>query len=457
MRIVLAGIVWLCAWSATRAVAEDWPTHRHDFARSGITAETLRLPLQASWVHVAKLPPQPAWPGPARSDGWHKVENLKPRVIFDWAYHLVAAGGAVFYGSSANDKVYALDSATGKERWSFFTEGPVRLAPTYSQGKLFVGADDGRVYCLEAADGNLIWEFDAAPSRTRLPGNNRLMSLWPVRSGVVVQGQNAYFTAGLFPFEGASLCAVQVADGKELWRHPVTGMAPQGYLLASSERLFMPTGRGTPYVFDKKSGEFLYTIEGSGGTFCLLTGDQLIYGPGKTGELDAFQPGDRDEVATFQGNQMIVTGDKSFLHTDTELRAIDRTRYMEISLRRAEALRRAEDFKKESRTQERDGNTEAAEKSRARQRELEAKANELAAELPKCVLWSKECAHPYSLILAGETLFAGGTDSVGGFSTETGEQVWRADVVGRALDLAVADGRLYVSTDKGRIHAFATN
>src|SRR4030042_1321210 len=43
--------------------AEDWPTNRHDAARSGATSEEVPVPLQESWVfHARHLPP------PARGD-----------------------------------------------------------------------------------------------------------------------------------------------------------------------------------------------------------------------------------------------------------------------------------------------------------------------------------------------------------------------------------------------------
>ena len=30
--------------------ADDWPTYRHDIARSGVTAEKLKLPLSVEWT-----------------------------------------------------------------------------------------------------------------------------------------------------------------------------------------------------------------------------------------------------------------------------------------------------------------------------------------------------------------------------------------------------------------------
>lgn len=42
-------------------------------------------------------------------------------------------------------------------KWSFFTEGPVRLAPAIFDDKVYVGPDDGVVYCLKSENGDLVW------------------------------------------------------------------------------------------------------------------------------------------------------------------------------------------------------------------------------------------------------------------------------------------------------------
>lgn len=438
----------------TAVQAEDWPTYRKDNARSGVSHEELKPPFKQAWEYQSNHAPRPAWPGPARRDGWHKVDNLKARVIFDWAYHVISADGKVFYGSSADDKVYCLDAASGNELWTFFTDGPIRLAPTYDDGKLYLGSDDGCAYCLNANTGELIWKDKPSETDYRVSGNDRMISLWPVRTSVLVDDGKAYFCAGLFPLEGVYITARDAQTGDEVWNKKVENIPPQGYLLASQSKLYVPTGRGTPAVFDRSNGDYLYSLGGSGGSFALLTGDMLVYGPGKTGELDAFAAEQRDQLATFSGNQMVVTPDLTILHTDTEMSAIDRKRHSQILMKQKELDDKKKDLSRKLKDLGKDLNGQEATTIKSELETVLAQLNDIPQQLESCILWKKECNYPYSLIMAGNTLFAGGSGRVAAFSAKDGEEVWSQDVNGRALELAAANGKLLVSTDEGMIYAF---
>ena len=121
-----------------------------------------------SWSYQPRHAPQPAWP-------------RDQRMSFDRAYHVVLAKGRLFFGSSADHKVYALDAATGEQEWTFFTEAPVRFAPTVWKDRVFVVSDDGFLYCLNAADGRLINRWRGGPKGDFVLGNGRFVSRWPAR------------------------------------------------------------------------------------------------------------------------------------------------------------------------------------------------------------------------------------------------------------------------------------
>ena len=56
--------------------AADWPTYMGDDARSGVSFEQLKLPLEKSWIHQPLHAPRPAWRGPAKHDKYNNVGRL---------------------------------------------------------------------------------------------------------------------------------------------------------------------------------------------------------------------------------------------------------------------------------------------------------------------------------------------------------------------------------------------
>ncbi len=435
------------------SAAAEWPTFRHDIRRSGVTKEKVDPPLTEAWVYHPKHPPDPAWPPPAKADFWHKKPRLNPRMTFDRAFHVALAGDGVYFGSSADDKVYCLDAATGRERWSFFTEGPVRLAPTVAGGKVYVGSDDGFVYCLDAANGRLLWRCNPSGDDRRVIGNGRMISIAPVRAGVAVIDGPAYCGAGIFPLQGVFLAALDASTGEIIWKQS-HDFSPQGYLLASADRLYVPTGRTSPMVFSRADGKRLGEYKGSAGAYALVTEDLIVYGPGDSGQLGLSETGSRDHLATFNGLTMIIDGSVSYLHSKTALSALDRVLYLDLVRKRRDLSAKAKAVEEELKKLGKNGSGGEAAKLEGALNALKEKAAACTLALPGCTLWERPCDHPYTLILAGDSLFVGGEDGVAAFSTQDGQSTWSTKIPGRAYGLAAARGRLYVSTDTGSIHCF---
>ncbi|MHC4984311.1 MAG: outer membrane protein assembly factor BamB family protein, partial [Planctomycetota bacterium] len=68
--------------------------------------------------------------------------------------------------------------------------------------------------------------------------------------------------------------------------------------------------------------------------------------------------------------------------------------------------------------------------------------------------WSAKSQSPCGIIIAGSTIFVGGRDKVAAYACEDGRLVWQVRVEGKAYGLAVANGRLFVSTTDGVIYSF---
>ena len=447
---------WLLVLAALGADASDWPTYRADNSRSGVSPDEVPGVVSEAWVWKSRHPPRPAWQGEAKWDGWNKVFDMKARQTFDRAFHAVVSGQRVFFGSSADDKIYCLDAATGRELWVFYTEGPVRLAPTVANGRVYVGSDDGHVYCLDVQDGHSVWNVRAAPSDRRIPGNGRLISAWPVRTSVVVADGMAFTTAGMFPSEGVHLLALDAATGAERWRQIQTDLPAQGYLLASPSRLYIPAGRDNPVVCDRATGKRIRVVDGNGGTYALLAGgDSLVFGPGKTGQLSELDDGPSDQLATFQGNQMIVAGDRSYLHSDTELSALDRGRYLQLARERKAISRRQGEIHKALRKLETAGGNDTEKVAlKSELAELGTKLDARTQSMEECLAWKIPCRWPLTLVLAGTTLAAGGENEVAGIQATDGKILWTRPVAGSAYGIAASGGALFVSTDSGSIHCF---
>ncbi len=442
MRFPVSGLRW-CGFLAgvllvsMEAAGVDWPTYRCDVQRGGATDEGLELPLGEVWRHVAEQGPCPAWPGPAKRDFGHAIARLRPSVAFDRAFHVAVVGGRAYYGSSADDAVHCIDVADGGELWRFYTEGPVRLAPSVSGGKVYVGSDDGWVYCLDAVDGGLVWRYRAGPGGERILGNGRMVSVWPVRSGVVVDEGVAYFAAGLFPLEGVFLCAVDAGTGEELWKESI-GVSAQGYLLASPARLFVPTGRTAPSAFGRDDGGRVVGLKGFhkrdvGGCFAVLLEDALVHGPSESGNVHMSDVASQEKIVSAPGVGLVVQEGVAYVLEEDGLYALDRGRYQALSKEITKIV--------QVRADERD----AAD---------EARLEDLLGQRKGCEQWRVPRGGGYALVMAGDTLFVGGDGEVTAHSGSTGAAVWTGQVDGRAYGLAVAGGALFVSTDTGALHCF---
>ena len=405
-------------------------------------------------------------------------------MAFDHACQVAIAHGLAFFGSSADHKVYAIDLATGRERWSFFTEGPVRFAPTVSGDRVFAASDDGCVYCLSAGDGELLWRFRGGPRDERLMGNEQMISRWPARAGVLVDGDTVYFTAGMWQPDGVYVYALRARDGSVVWRNNtgshiymgmphssmegISGVAPQGHLALHKDTLIVPCGRAMPAGLDRNTGELLFCDNGSdklhhaGGSWVIAARDMIFGGRRPVHghphvDLQEAQPvpGEgmlawdcrtgRQKLALTGKHRAAIAGNTMYATGDGEVAAVDMGGLIE------------------------------------RGREYYG-TGEVDPDLPKehvrpmmywdgagypwgpwkvvpvstkpSTKWTSPVGRTYELVLAGDTLVAGGKGQVTAFSANDGQQLWEASIEGDARGLAVADGRLIVSSTTGEIHCF---
>ena len=451
--IVASTVILTCICGS--ALAEDWPMYGRDSARTSQTQEDLKLPLARAWSWHSQIQPKPIWDEPGVWDGWHKIYNLRNRVDFDKAFHTAIVGDRVWFGSSVDDQLYCLDLKSGELIYKFFAGGPIRLAPVVNDGRVYFGADDGYVYCLRADDGQLEWKSRVAPDRLQVSGNGRLISKWPVRTSVAIVDGSCYACAGVFPSETVYVAALDAQTGVEQWKTQMNDLPAQGYLLASPSRLYVFPGRGGPVIFDRHSGERLKHVNTIGGTYALLVDNTLVTTTGRDGrELQAVDSAGGDRLATFAGQHMIMDGRMSYLQSSAELSAIDRLEYIELTAQQRAVQKQHGEVKEQLDKLDKNA-TEQRRPLEEKLTELEKEGARIGEEMKNCNEWKTPCESGWSLIRAGEALISGGAGRVTGFSVKTGEELFNLPVEGNVYGLAVSNGHLLVSTDRGAVHAFA--
>ena len=434
------------------AVAADWPAYKNNHLRSSVSNETLTFPMRAGWTWHSAQPPAPAWPEPGRA-----MNSLD----FDYAFQPVAADGLIFFGSSADDTLRGVDAASGTVVWSYTTGGPIRFAPQIADGKCYVASDDGHVYCLEARTGAEIWRFRAALNERQVLAHGRMVSRWPCRSGVLVQEGIVYLTAGMWPSEGVFVYALEAKTGKPIWCNDTSsyeyieyphmpstsfgGPAPQGSLLSANGVLVVPTGRCAPAGYDAKTGKLLYfdsAPSNRGGTWATIFGgiiftSAVAWQPDQSFRLGESLPQRADSLAALKINN----GKEEWPLTKAIAEFTDEVKGPRWRSQIASGLfgRQRVIF---------------AEKRIYAAGNGKVDAFEIDGDKVVRRLWSVEHPRVYSEALTNNALLLGGTDTIVALDLNSGRTLWQAEVDGQARGLAVADGRVIVSTHLGTIHVF---
>jgi outer membrane protein assembly factor BamB len=419
---VLRALLWLLAILLVPALLLDSGGEPEPEVRPD-TAASPELPAQLHLQWVRDYPQlAPAWPD-------------QPKLQFDAAYSPVVLGKTLFLSSSRTDSVTALDTDTGAEKWSFLTDGPVRFAPVAWEDKVYFVSDDGYLYCVAAADGALLWKFRGGPSDRKILGNGRLISTWPARGAPVIADGTVYFAAGIWPFMGIFLHALDARTGAVVWTNSgdgslyikqphsadaFAGVAPQGPLVVAGTRLLVPGGRSVPACYDRQTGKLLYyrlAEHGKiGGSWQVRVNHKLFLNGGAAFDLKT------GAYLGPVGEPALLSDEVLYCYTGGECRSYDL---------RSSRVKIAE--------------------------ELDRKGLKISR-----ATWtinpSGAMAFPRveSMLRAGSRLYLGTANRVSAVALplHTPRIVWQTEIEGKPVRLLAADGKLFVVTLEGRLYCF---
>jgi len=141
-----------------------------------------------------------------------------------WVFRNAGAGfsgptvvGTTLYLSGAaegEDFAFALDTRTGKVKWmqslgeqflNSYGDGP-RGTITVDEGRLYLVRGGGKIHCLSAVDGKMVWQKDL---------NGSLMGSWGYSESPLVEGDIVICTPG---GKGGTMVALNKLTGATVWR-----------------------------------------------------------------------------------------------------------------------------------------------------------------------------------------------------------------------------------------------
>ena len=200
----------LLGWAASDLRAEDWPQWR-GVDRAAVWNDTgvvARFPddgLTVTW----RAPVRAGFAGPAVAGGRVFVldyDETEPRTM------------------DGTERLIALDENTGEVLWTHewtttyrmlmftYATGP-RATPTVDGDRVYVTGSTGRILCLNAETGVVLWEKDTvAEYDTNIP-------IWGTSSAPLIDDDRVIFLIGGEP--DALVMAFDKYTGKEVWRERI--------------------------------------------------------------------------------------------------------------------------------------------------------------------------------------------------------------------------------------------
>lgn len=211
---------------------DTWPLFRGDSLSTGVSPAT--LPAR----------PQVVWKKPFENGAFEASA-----IIVD---------GTIYVGG-LDAHFYALDLATGAEKWNFETELGFSGPAAFRDGAIFVGDEDGRVFCLDAATGKPRWGFETKAEVNASP--------------------NFYADNVLIGSQDATLYCLRCSDGNVVWEHQIEDMIQCSPTVVEN-RCFLAGCDGKLHVVNLDNGEGVAQVELDAQTGCTpaVLGEMVFFG-----------------------------------------------------------------------------------------------------------------------------------------------------------------------------------
>ncbi|MDI7278146.1 MAG: PQQ-binding-like beta-propeller repeat protein, partial [Anaerolineae bacterium] len=242
---------------------------------------------------------------------------------------LAAAEGTLF-ATTQGGSLFALDSASGQERWRFTATGAAVSAPAYSprgpQPLVLFGSEDGYLYAVAASDGSEVWRFQAqgpifgAPAAggeavffgstdgnlyaVRLSDGTRLWTFGagePIHAAPLVAGDTVYVGS-----LDHSLYAIDAATGAQRWRFTALAAVESTPTLAHGH-LYFGANDSRLYCLDPRTGAELWHYSTGDAIYAsAVPGADSLFVASASHDLYALSPDDGELLWRHQGQSFLT-------------------------------------------------------------------------------------------------------------------------------------------------------
>jgi len=211
----------------------DWPVFRGDPLMTGVGTAKLPDKLDERWTFQT---------GDGKRTGG--IEGA-PAIV-----------GGVVYVASFDKHLYAIDLATGKQKWKSKL-GYMKASPAVKNDRIYIGDLDGKFYCVNATDGKVVWTFEAGAE---------------IQAGANFHGNNVIFGS-----HDSNLYCLN-PKGEKVWTTAVDGPINAAAAIVGDRTFATGCSDGILHVIDATNGKELGTLDLRGQSIATaaVVGDRLF-------------------------------------------------------------------------------------------------------------------------------------------------------------------------------------
>jgi outer membrane protein assembly factor BamB len=182
--------------------------------------------------------------------------------------NLFESDGTVYVGSD-DKKLYAINGKSGVKLWEFETGDDVRSSPAIgSDGTVYVGSWDGNLYAINGKSGVKLWEFETGGNVTSSPAIGS--------DGTVYVGS---WDGNLYAINGKSGVKLwEFETGGEVYSSPAIGSDGTVYIASYDKKLYAINGKSGVKLWEFETGDDVRSSPaiGSDGTVYVISDQKNI-------------------------------------------------------------------------------------------------------------------------------------------------------------------------------------